>query len=109
MRGEVEWTDDTARSPMTYVCAGYIAVEGQGQWNMNVKEKDAYIYIKDNRAVHQHLRTRAFGTYAATGSDHPTIDIEGRDMARTWSLLASPLNPGINEIRLMHNAELMGW
>jgi len=109
VRGHVEWTDESQRGPIAYICAGYIAVEGQGQWNMNVQKKDVYLYIKNNGAVHEHLRTRAFGTFAATASDYPTIDIEGRELTRTWSLLASPFNQGANEIRLMHDAELMGW
>lgn len=109
VRGTVEWNDNTQVSPSAFLCAGYVAVEGQGKWDMDLQAKDAYIYIKDNGAVHHHLRSRAFGSYAATGSDYPTIDINGRELVRTWSLLSNPILSGDDKITLMHNPHLMGW
>ena len=107
--GAVEWNDDTQVHPSAFVCAGYVAVEGHGKWDMDLQAKDAYIYIKDNGAVHHHLRSRAFGSYAATDSDYPMIDINGRELVRTWSLLSNPIQSGDDKITLMHNAHLMGW
>lgn len=109
VKGTVEWNDDTQVNSSAFVCAGYIAVEGQGKWEMDIQVKDAYIYIKDNGAVHTKLRSRAFGTWAETSSDYPMIDITGRDLARTWSLLSVPVQSGDIMIKLMHNAALMGW
>ncbi len=109
VRGTVEWNDDTQVDPSSYLCAGYVAVEGQGKWDMDLQDKDAYIYIKDNGAVHKGLRSRAFGSYAATDSDYPVIDINGRELVRTWSLLSEPIQVGNDKVKLMHNAHLMGW
>ena len=109
VEGAVEWTDETQVSPRAFLCAGYVAVEGNGLWNMNLQEKTVYIYIKDNGAAHDHLRSRAFGSYAATAGDYPIIDITGRELVRTWSLLSNPIQTGDDMMELMHNAHLMGW
>ena len=109
VRGTVDWNDDTQVNPSAFLCAGYVVVEGHGKWDMDLQAKDAYIYIKDNGAVHNHLRSRAFGSYAATASDYPIIDVNGRELARTWSLLSYPIQSGDNRIALMHNANFMGW
>jgi len=109
VRGTVQWNDDTQVNPSAFICAGYVAVEGQGKWDMDLQVKDAYIYIKDNGAVHHKLRTRAFGSYASSATDYPTIDINGRDLVRTWSLLSQPIRSGDNKMSLMHDAHLMGW
>ena len=42
-------------------------------------------------------------------TDYPIIDIQGRELKRTWSLLSTPLLIGDNTIKLMHNPLLMGW
>ncbi|KAK1742392.1 hypothetical protein QTG54_006957 [Skeletonema marinoi] len=76
---------------------------------MDLQSKDAFVYIKDNGAVHSMLRSRGFGSAALNAGDYPTIDINGRDLARTWSLLSKPLHPGMDKIELMHNANLMDW
>ena len=91
------------------MCAGYIAVEGIGKFEMDVQSKDAFVYVQDNGAVHHKLRSRGFGSVAMNPGDYPIIDINGRDLARTWSLLSKPLHPGDDKIQLMHNANLMGW
>mmetsp|Transcript_32276 Transcript_32276/g.67849 ORF Transcript_32276/g.67849 Transcript_32276/m.67849 type:complete len:1275 (+) Transcript_32276:77-3901(+) len=109
VRGTVEWNDITQVHPSAFLCAGYVAVEGQGKWDMDLQVSDAFIYIKDNGAVHHHLRSRAFGSFASTASDCPTIDIMGREMLRTWSLLSTPIQSGDDKITLMHNGHLMGW
>ncbi|KAL9179269.1 hypothetical protein ACHAXT_008559 [Thalassiosira profunda] len=109
VQGAVEWTDETQVSASAFLCTGYVAVEGQGSWEIDLQEKDAFIFIKDNGAIHHHLRSRAFGSYAATASDYPIIDIKGRELVRTWSLLSDPLQSGDDKMNLMHNAHLMGW
>ena len=109
VRGNVEWNDNTQLKPDVFICAGYIALEGQGNWNMNLQVNNAFIYIKDNGAVHSKLRSRAFGTSAFTDRDYPVIDMNGRELVRTWSLLSIPLQKGDTKIKLMHNAYFMGW
>lgn len=109
VQGSVEWTDETQLDPNVFLCAGYVAVEGHGKWEMDLQDKDAFIYIKNNGATHGHLRTRAFGSFAMASSDYPVIDINGRELVRTWSLLAVPLKQGQVTIQLMHNPHLMGW
>ena len=109
VRGNVEWNDGQLFSADVYLCAGYVAIEGQGQWNMDVQDKHAAIYIKNNGYVHPNLRSRAFGSHAETASDYPTIDIRGRELVRTWSLLSEPLNGGDSTMTLLHDANLMGW
>ena len=109
VRGNVEWNDSQLFSADVYLCAGYVAIEGQGQWNMDVQDKHAAIYIKNNGYVHPNLRSRAFGSHAETASDYPTIDIRGRELVRTWSLLSEPLNGGDSTMTLLHDANLMGW
>lgn len=42
-------------------------------------------------------------------SDYPVIDIQGRELTRTWSVLAKTLQPGDTRISMMHDANLMGW
>jgi hypothetical protein len=109
VRGVVEWNDITQINSRAFVCAGYVAVEGHGKWDMDLQSKSAFIYIKDNGAVHNNLRSRAFGSYAATDSDYPIIDINGREMVRTWSLLSDPIGISDSKMTLMHDANLMGW
>eukprot|EP00957_Ditylum_brightwellii_P092452 7040309-Ditylum_brightwellii.AAC.1 len=110
VRGEVEWTDATQNgAPHRYLCAGYIAVEGHGSFYMNLQQDGmGWVYIKDNGAQHPMLRSRAFGT-AGNGSDNPTVEINGREMKRTWTLLDQPFNIGDTIMKLMHDPARMGW
>ena len=109
VRGRLEWTDMTQTSSELYVCAGYIAIEGNGQWNMTLKEKNAWIYIKDNGAIHPMLRSRAFGSTVSDENENPIIDMNGRELIRTWSLLSKPLRVGDTTMKLLHRPDLMGW
>jgi len=102
--GSVTWTDTTQIDPNVFLCAGYIAIEGSdAHWDMNLQNKLGWIYIMDNSMVHTSLRTRAFG--AVSGF----IDIQGRKMERTWSLLSSPMMQGASTMELLHDPRLMGW
>lgn len=104
VRGAVEWKDEL--SPVnSYLCAGYIAIEDRGSWDMKLQSKLAWIYIKDNGAYHPKLRSRSFGSVGS----NPMVNIEGRLLDRTWSLLSKPLVAGDEKMKLMHNAALMGW
>ena len=90
VRGAVEWFDDDdgdvlhigsptlVQARSTFLCGGYVAVENNGRFTMNIQTGNAYIYIKDNGAVHPDLRTRAFGGVARNIGDYPIIDIAGR-------------------------------
>jgi hypothetical protein len=114
VRGVVEWHVDDGAPPeqVSFLCAGYVAVEGLGRFELDARYGNgsrAYVYIKDNGAVHGVLRSRAFGSSVASPSDYPVIDVAGREMARTWSLLSRPIVVGDDGMTLMHDANLMGW
>ena len=85
VKGTLLWTDGTQVSSNQWLCAGYIGVDG-GRFEMNLLEKQGYIYIKNNGLKDDSIKTRAFGSYN-TGK----IYVTGRALARTWSLLAGLL------------------
>ena len=120
----VRWSDNTQSSQNQWMCAGYIVVEKDGTWDMNLQDpsKRAWIYIMNNGAVHQGLRSRVFGSYTPPDEMHmghmgmsmgpeplPKLSVIGRELKRTWSLLAKPLVSGATSIQLMHNPIEMGW
>ena len=119
VRGSFLWTDDTIQSSSSsssssssFICAGYVAIEEEGSWKMTIQQPQnyAWIYIKDNGAIHSQLRSRAFGAVGSTpGSDYPLIDIEGRELQRTWTLLSQPLVVGDSTMKVLHHPTLMGW
>lgn len=45
IQGSFKWTDITATSDY-HLCAGYVFVESNGSFNLNVSEHNAYIYLK---------------------------------------------------------------
>lgn len=60
--------------------------------------------------MHTVLRTRAFGAAGGSANDQNTLlNVRGRPLLRTWSLLASPVLPSDQSIFLMHDPVLMGW
>lgn len=103
IKGSFVWTDATQNSLEQFLCAGYVAVDG-GKFNLSVVTKKAYIYIKDNNAFDPVLTKRGFGGYRGA-----IIDIKGKPLARTWSLLALPGKKQASQITLMHDATAMGW
>jgi len=110
VRGSLVWKDETQSNLSQYLCAGYIVMENSGSFIMNLQEKNGWIYIKDNGAVHPMLRTRAFGASGTHNSlTNPSVDINGREMVRTWSLLSKPFLSGESSLKLLHNPSLMGW
>eukprot|EP00560_Eucampia_antarctica_P007634 CAMPEP_0197828174 /NCGR_PEP_ID=MMETSP1437-20131217/4814_1 /TAXON_ID=49252 ORGANISM="Eucampia antarctica, Strain CCMP1452" /NCGR_SAMPLE_ID=MMETSP1437 /ASSEMBLY_ACC=CAM_ASM_001096 /LENGTH=239 /DNA_ID=CAMNT_0043429317 /DNA_START=273 /DNA_END=989 /DNA_ORIENTATION=+ len=104
VRGKVEWTDITQADQVVFLCAGFVAIEESGIWDMNIQTKASWIYIKDNGAVHEKLRSRSFG-----GTDNSMINIKGKEMTRTWSLLAQTISPGDSTMKLLHNPNYMNW
>ena len=112
IHGTLTWTDFTQKLSQQWLCAGILVVEKQGSFIMNLASIDhkAYIYLKDNGAAHQSaLQTRVFGGYSRAANSFPTIDVSGRPLARTWSLLAVPTTVGMSSITLLHDPEAMGW
>ncbi|NKI34183.1 hypothetical protein HFP89_03260 [Wenzhouxiangella sp. XN79A] len=114
--GTVEWSDLTQTASDAWLCAGYVVVEAGGTWEMNLQDafKRAWIYIMNNGATHHGLRTRAFGSFVEHGhrtghGTHPYLRVVGRELDRTWSLLAEPLQPNSSSIRLIHDPIAMGW
>ena len=69
---------------------------------MNIVSKTSYIYIKNNNQKDVKLSTRVFG---ATASGK--IIVTGRNLKRTWSLLAKTASHGMSSISLLHNPKDM--
>ena len=112
IHGTLTWTDSTQTSPQQWLCAGYVVVEEQGSFIMNIASPNlkSLIYLKDNGATHpSSLQTRVFGGHSRSGTSFPTIDVSGRPLARTWSLLAVPAATGVSSITLLHDPISMGW
>ena len=113
IRGKLLWTSRTQQTSEQHLCAGYVAVEENGNFTLRLNDQDgankrAWVYIKDNGASHRFMKTRSFGAVGLGGAT-PTIDLEGRPLRRTWSLLAETLEPWATEMRLMHDPVAMGW
>ena len=106
IRGSVVWGDNTQEAPGLHLCAGYVVVESGGVFDLQVTDgsKTAVVYIKDNGAVHSVMRSRAFG-----GVGSAEVNVVGRQMRRTWSLLSRPASQGAQEITLLHAPSHMGW
>lgn len=112
IRGTVYWNETTQSMPTQWICAGFIVVEDNGTFQLSLDSlsNTAFIYIKNNGALHSALRSRVFGGYNPSGSGMiPTIDVTGRKLRRTWSLLSKPILTGANVLQLIHNPIEMGW
>ena len=110
VKGELVWSQS---STSQWICAGYIVAEGNGKVTIDMRfasdSNSAFVYMKNNGAKHWSIGARVFGGFAEGSDDNPTIHVFGKEMARTWSLLASPVSEGSNSIRLIHDALAMGW
>lgn len=97
IKGKFEWNDQTQSSNDQWLCAGYVAVD-KGELNMKLTKKKGYIYIKNNNAKSDELSYRALGSY-----NKGKINIIGRTLNRTWSLLSKKIVRSVNSISLMHD------
>jgi len=126
VRGELYWRGADQAEMEQWIYAGYVAVEGEGKFIMNLSGdgsgggsggsgKNGWIYIKDNGAVHPVGRERFFGGAAThhaaygQGKPGPTVEITGRELTRTWSLLSKPLSAGETTLKLLYSPVRMGW
>jgi len=119
IRGALQWTESTqGDTPVLYLCGGYIVVEKDGSFNMELlsHEKQGWIYIKNNGAEHPTMKTRAFAADATPSADNdyhgrhdPRMTISGYPLTRTWSLLSQAIRAGATEMKLLHNPTDMGW
>ena len=69
---------------------------------MNLPTKNGIIYIKNNGAKDARISTRAFGSY-----NKGKINVVGRKLERTWSLLSEKATFGMTSITLSHSPEKM--
>jgi hypothetical protein len=102
IQGSLSWTDRTQSQDEAYLCAGYIAIEGT--FFMNLQSKRAWIYLTSNGAYHPVLGWRGLGGVGAT-----TVEIRGRPLHRTWTLLDRPLYRDGTTMQLLHDPIAMGW
>ncbi|KAL6070177.1 G8 domain-containing protein [Balamuthia mandrillaris] len=114
-KGTIEWTDESQTADEQWLCSGYVVTELNGVFNLTVTSEDkrAYIYLKNNGAKHPHLGIRGFGgsRVVSDGAQEgfPKVEVTGRPLRRTWSLLSLTADEGTDTLHLMHNVEDMGW
>jgi len=115
VEGTLTW--DTTKSGLT-LSAGYVLVHESGKFQIGTDTDPmvlaANIYIKNNGEEHSELGDRFFGGYIDPArkeltSSRPVIEIYGRPMSRTWSLLKVDGKEGDTTIQLDHNVAEMGW
>lgn len=97
IKGSLNWNDQTQVSNDQWLCAGYVAVD-KGELNMKLTKKKGYIYIKNNNVKSDEISYRALGSY-----NKGKINIIGRTLSRTWSLLAKKIDTRVSSISLMHD------
>ena len=69
---------------------------------MNLVNKNGIIYIKNNGLKDATIFTRVLGAY-----NKGKLNVIGKKMARTWSLLAEKATFGMSSISLFHNPKDM--
>lgn len=115
VQGHLFWRDvDQVQVGDQWLCAGFVAMESEGRFIMNVQDaaKTSWIYIMDNGAIHPIGGSRYFGGVAShddTTSNGPVVKIKGRTLSRTWSLLSAPFATGQSTLKLLHSPLRMGW
>jgi hypothetical protein len=108
--GSLVW--DTSKSGLT-LSAGFVVVEDGGSFTMGTEGapmvNPATIYLKNNGASHHHNGKRVFGGYSALdlGKSGPVVEVFGRVLSRTWTLLAATANSGATSFTVEHSG--MGW
>jgi len=112
-RGTILWNDASQTASAQYLCAGYVVTEGNGVFNLSLSNsaKQAFIYIKDNGAMHPSVGARVFGGSheSATIAGYPLVELTGSAHRRTWTLLSKTAQIGDSSIRVMHDVASMGW
>lgn len=103
VRGSLRWDDGTQQADVQWLCAGFIAVEGTLE--LIVSNRTAFVYIKENGAIHHALGVRGIGGIGASS----LVNIRGRPLQRSWSLLAEPAAAGATELITVHEPSSMGW
>eukprot|EP00934_Nitzschia_sp_Nitz4_P001960 Nitzschia sp. Nitz4//scaffold89_size161592//205//3093//NITZ4_002358-RA/size161592-processed-gene-0.210-mRNA-1//-1//CDS//3329559556//1960//frame0 len=104
--GHMEWNDVSQLEEEAYLCAGYV-VAGLGasiHMSLESPNRRAWVYLTANGARHDSLGWRFFG-----GLHSSLVEIKGRPMRRTWSLLDQPMSPGDITIKVLHDPIAMGW
>eukprot|EP00122_Pirum_gemmata_P007993 Pgem_evm1s7355 len=90
--------------------ATQIIVEDGGVFELGTKdkpmEKEATVWIKRPNGIPEHPRV---GERVLAGIGSARIHIHGRELERTWTLLAQNAKPGEASITVDHNPEKMGW
>eukprot|EP00854_Cymbomonas_tetramitiformis_P006830 gene6830-8160_t len=123
VKGKLLWDDVSQTAAEQWLCAAYVTVENNGTmrvdectgvfakacshsslWNMDVIKADGCLKMTFSQS----------GLCAAGGmldgaEGLPLLEIAGRTLRRTWSLLAATVTSGVSSIRLMHDAADMGW
>eukprot|EP00931_Biecheleriopsis_adriatica_P093048 TRINITY_DN667_c0_g1_i1.p1 TRINITY_DN667_c0_g1~~TRINITY_DN667_c0_g1_i1.p1 ORF type:complete len:1526 (+),score=218.47 TRINITY_DN667_c0_g1_i1:80-4579(+) len=105
IRGTLEW--DTSQDGLE-LRAGHVLVESGGHLKIGTQaapmQKRATVYITKNSHTHQDLGKRFFG-----GVGSGRVDVHGRKLERTWTLLSSNGFPGQNVLQLKDDPTSMGW
>jgi hypothetical protein len=116
IRGQLLWEGGGTTAAPRWLCAGYVVAEDSGRVQITagadgLARSGAVVFIKDNGAAHELVGRRAFGAVHGAASEPglPLLELAGRPLARTWSLLGAPVEEGGRELRLLHDAEQMGW
>lgn len=104
VKGTLRW--DTSVGGLE-LRAGYISVEDSGLFEIGTKdrpmEKNATVFIEEGQ---HHDR---WGTRFLFASGNSVINIHGRRLGRTWSLLAQDVFVNQTKLRFKHSLEAMGW
>jgi len=100
--GTLQWFDGQQQEQ--YLCAGYILFYSGSVCNINLNQMRGYIYLKNNGLVHPYYGVRFLGAESPA-----SLDIIGRPLRRTWSLLSRDFVVGQNKLYLMHGVADMGW
>ena len=120
VKGKFIWNEVSQVSSKQWLCSGYIAVKklylnflalitisislkiDGGRFEMNLVEKQGFIYVKNNGLKDDLIKPRAIGAY-----NEGKIYVTGRQMQRTWSLLADKGFFGMRSISILHNPQEM--
>ena len=103
IHGTLRW--DVSRANLE-LRANYVLVEDGGHFLMGTEASPmnhpATIYITNDPNSHPDLGRRFFGGYGR-------IEIHGRRLGRTWTLLSQTVLPGQSVLFLKHDPSDMGW